>query len=117
MFVYFITAFHEKKLLRVKIGSSGNPEDRLAKLQTGSALRLSLWGKVRCKSRLHARLVEKAAHRLFRKRRTRGEWFALTNDDLAILRRVVAEAAQREPCEMENLAGERAALGSKRTLN
>lgn len=97
MQVYFITAFHERSLVQVKIGYSKDPDARLRDLQTGSALKLKLWGTVPCRSAEHARQVEKLAHRLFHKQRRRGEWFHLSQSQMQALRNVVDRAANEAP--------------------
>jgi hypothetical protein len=77
MYVYFVQAFGEHELVRIKIGRSKNPEERLHDLQTGSAVKLKLLGKIKCRSNDHAKQVETLAHEIFYKQRKRGEWFRL----------------------------------------
>jgi hypothetical protein len=94
MYVYFIQAFGEQDLQRIKIGMSDDPQDRLRKLQTGSPVKLKLLGSVRCKSRQHAAQVEKLAHGIFEKQRRRGEWFHLSRKHLGQIKSLIERAAQ-----------------------
>src|SRR3990167_3710274 len=73
MTVYFI---REVGTEIVKIGSSKRPWHRLAQLQVGSPRNLELVGNSKIDD-------EKHYHRRFSKKRIRGEWFRLTDDDLA----------------------------------
>ena len=74
-FVYVVTGDHG----RVKIGITKNPEARLASLQTGSHVRLSMpfttWAGDR------ALAVEQAAHSLLWQRWVSGEWFNATREE------------------------------------
>lgn len=65
---------------RYKIGYSSDVSDRIATLQTGSAPDLELALVVP-----GDREREHGLHALFAHRRDRGEWFRLTEDDLAII--------------------------------
>lgn len=96
MYVYFIEAFGVQALKRIKIGSSKWPEDRLARLQTGSPVKLKLLGKIRCKSDDHARRIENLAHNIFHKQRRRGEWFHLSKKHLAQMKSLITRAAERD---------------------
>ena len=74
-FVYIVTGDHG----RVKIGITKNPEARLASLQTGSHVRLSMpfttWAGDRALD------VEQTAHSLLRHRWVSGEWFNATREE------------------------------------
>ncbi len=61
----------------VKIGTSVDPDSRIAALQTGSAGQLVLLGAVR--------QAEKALHFKYRRYRRHGEWFALPASEVAAL--------------------------------
>ena len=93
MFVYFISAFGEQHLKRIKIGYSRDPLERLQKLQTGSPVKLELLGTVKCRDDSHARSVEKLAHNLFYKQRRRGEWFHLSRKHLGQIKSLIEKAA------------------------
>lgn len=72
-FIYVIESANNT----VKIGYSSNPEARLATLQTGSGLPLSLNYVVACGD---PGLVEQRAHEVLAKHRLQGEWFDCTPD-------------------------------------
>ncbi len=95
MFVYFISAFGEQHLKRIKIGYSKDPVDRLQKLQTGSPVRLELLGTVRCRDESHAKSIEKLAHNIFYKQRRQGEWFHLSKKHLAQIKSLIIQASNR----------------------
>ncbi len=65
-----------------KIGAAKNPERRLKLLQCGSASELQLRSTLRAWDMLAA---ESALHDTFRGRRVRGEWFRLTEADIAFI--------------------------------
>lgn len=96
MYVYFIEAFGQHDLKRIKIGRSRRPRARLEELQTGSPVKLKLLGTVRCKSDGHAKSVERYAHNIFHKQRRRGEWFHLSKKHLAQIKRLIEKVAERE---------------------
>lgn len=60
-----------------KIGIANDVESRLAQLQTGSPLELSI---EECYSFDNSEIVEKAIHQAWKKQRVRGEWFELGGD-------------------------------------
>lgn len=93
MFVYFIQAFGERELIRIKIGRSKDPEARLAALQVGSAVKLKMLGSVKCRSEDHAKRVENLAHNLFHKQRRRGEWFRLSMKHIDQIKSLISNAA------------------------
>lgn len=83
MTVYFIRV---RGTNIVKIGSSERPDDRIQQLQVGSPHELELLGTCDSPSDEFSDsdgMSEKYYHRRFANRRIRGEWFRLTNDDLA----------------------------------
>lgn len=96
MFVYFIKAFGEKELIRIKIGSSRDPQARLRQLQTGSPVQLKLMGVVKCRSDDHAKRIENLAHNLFYKQRRRGEWFRLSAKHIGQMQSLISRCAERE---------------------
>lgn len=96
MYVYFIQAFGERDLVRIKIGKSQNPEARLSQLQVGSAVKLKLLGKVKCRDDSHARSVEKFAHNIFHKQRKNGEWFNLSAQHIGQIKSLIEKAANRQ---------------------
>jgi len=96
MFVYFISAFGEQSLQRIKIGYSRDPEDRLQKLQVGSPVRLKLIGTVKCRDERHARSIEKLAHNIFHEQRRTGEWFHLSRKHLGQIKHLIETAAAKQ---------------------
>jgi len=96
MYVYFIQAFGERELIRIKIGKARNPEARLRDLQVGSPVQLKMLGKVKCRDDSHARPVEKLAHNLFHKQRKRGEWFRLSEGHIRQIKSLIEVAAARQ---------------------
>ena len=102
MFVYFIKAFGGQAMLRIKIGSSKNPEARLRDLQVGSPVKLVLIGTVRCKSNDHAKRIERFAHNIFYKQRRRGEWFHLSEKHLRQMESLIKRAAERQVGDYDN---------------
>lgn len=60
-----------------KVGIANDVEARLAQLQTGSPLDLSI---EECYSFDNAEIAEKAIHQAWKKERVRGEWFELLGD-------------------------------------
>jgi len=96
MHVYFIQAFGQRDLVRIKIGRAQSPEDRLRRLQTGSPVELKLLGKILCQSDEHAKKVEKLAHDIFHKQRRRGEWFHLSQKHLAQIKHLIMATAERQ---------------------
>jgi hypothetical protein len=93
MYVYFIEAFGEHELKRIKIGSSQHPKERLAELQVGSPVKLKLMGVVKCQSNNHARQVEKLAHKIFHAQRRRGEWFRLSRKHIEQMKSLIERSA------------------------
>ena len=67
----------EGEIVRVKIGVSVNPQDRLEKLQIGSPVKLEL-----LKSYELQDYVEGLLHKFLKEHRVRGEWFDLPNEIL-----------------------------------
>ena len=96
MFVYFVQAFGERDLIRIKIGRSRNPESRMRQLQVGSAVKLKMLGTVKCRDESHAQSIEKFAHSIFHKQRRRGEWFHLSVKHLAQMKHLIEEVASRQ---------------------
>ena len=71
--VYFIGSLESGT---VKIGRSDNPENRLAKLQTGNPHKLVLYGFIDNVSQE----LESELHRILDPFRLEGEWFRLTDE-------------------------------------
>jgi hypothetical protein len=78
-FVYLIKS-HENQL--VKIGFSKNPVARLEALQTSSPTRLYFLATLKCEN---PRLVEKSIHTEFISKKVSGEWFSLSDEDIAYI--------------------------------
>ena len=78
MFVYAIGC----ELGLVKIGKANNPEMRLAALQTGSPVQLSILGIRQFDTPEQAIIAERELHTEFGAKRKHGEWFSLTEGDL-----------------------------------
>lgn len=106
MYVYFIAAFGEKKLRRIKIGYSNDPAERVRRLQTGSPVQLKLLGVVKCRSETHAKSVERLAHNIFYKQRRRGEWFRLSNKHVEQIRSLIAKCAALDVPEMPEVTSD-----------
>ena len=72
MYIYFL-----RSGLRgpVKIGVAKNVDNRVASLQIGNPHELLLITKVKCKSRAHAFRLENELHKIFARKKIRGEWF------------------------------------------
>jgi hypothetical protein len=79
MYVYLVKSLSKPRMF--KIGRSVNPYERLATLQTGSPVPLSLVGFVKCLSPKNTMYVESQFHRRFARSRRIGEWFQLSNQD------------------------------------
>lgn len=84
-----------------KIGSAGDVGVRLAQLQTGQAEQLTLVRAIRSDD---AAWLERLLHQQFEGRRVRGEWFALTADDLALLDGIDVWDRERGPFRLEPVA-------------
>lgn len=75
--VYFL----QSKLVGViKIGCSANIASRVADIKTANAEELILLASIKTDRYL---LVEQILHELFQEQRQRGEWFRITEDDVA----------------------------------
>ncbi len=70
--VYFIQS---GKNGPIKIGLARSIQKRLETMQTGNPYELRLITSVHCDSRAQAESLEKHFHRLFARKRLRGEWF------------------------------------------
>ncbi len=70
VYVYFIL-----RNGHVKVGVARDPEARLAQLQTGNSLPLSIIAKMPFQSRREAMEVERSIHRKYAHHRLNGEWF------------------------------------------
>ena len=73
MYVYFIRAGSAGP---IKIGVARSVESRLKTLQTGNHLELRLVTAIKCRDRVDAYNKEAQFHKMFERKRIRGEWFA-----------------------------------------
>lgn len=78
--VYFI-GYKDRSDLPVKIGKSKDVKNRLSSLQTGSGMELEILFTVPGYSK-----EEETLHKLFDGKKTQGEWFNLTSEDLEWVR-------------------------------
>jgi hypothetical protein len=78
--VYLIQASNGQ----VKIGWARDLAVRLMKLQVANPLELRCLGYT---ERVNAPDLEKELHRRFKAKRLRGEWFSLSQEDIAVIRR------------------------------
>jgi len=72
MNVYFIQSGNNGP---IKIGMAENVDRRLSELQEGNPYKLNIISVMDCYSVSHADETEKRIHKLFSKKRIRGEWF------------------------------------------
>jgi len=72
MYIYFIRAGSSGP---IKIGVAVDVDRRLNTLQTGNALQLTIIAKIKCRSKSEAYDKESQLHKMFRKKKIRGEWF------------------------------------------
>lgn len=77
--VIYLIEEEETKHIKIGFTSSSNAEKRLAALQTGNSNKLSIVGQFQCASSF----AERSLHELFRDKRLQGEWFGLTEKDVA----------------------------------
>ena len=82
MFVYLIQNGSKKSIGAVKIGKANNVKKRLEELQIGNPVKLNLLLKIEYESEKQAYDAELSLHRLFAKKRIRGEWYKLELYDL-----------------------------------
>lgn len=94
MYVYFIATRNRTNggRLVVKIGKAGDPRERLSDLQVGNHEQLRLIAKIPCRNDEQAYRTEKYVHRFFRKKRLHGEWFALTDAEVNMMKRSLLTA-------------------------
>jgi hypothetical protein len=95
-YVYFI---RELGSHYVKIGYSNDPESRLRDLQTGNPHTLELTHLIQLTDLSAARRIEKTFHDRYARSRTQGEWYILSENDLADVRlatEIANEAAKAE---------------------
>lgn len=72
MYVYFIRAGDRGA---IKIGWTKDVEQRINDLQVGNAFKLNVLFKIPCDSAIHAQETERRLHKLYARKRIRGEWF------------------------------------------
>jgi len=75
MCVYFVRAGSNGP---IKIGVAKDVESRLETLQTGNHMELRIVTKIKCRSRQEAYDKESQFHKMFERKRIRGEWFHST---------------------------------------
>jgi hypothetical protein len=68
----------------IKIGIAADPQLRLGQINTGSPIEVNLLDAF---ADATAKLSETELHRLFVDKRVKGEWFALSEEDIAYIRR------------------------------
>lgn len=76
-----------------KIGSSTDPQQRLRALQTAQPEAVTL---VHTIESARYKYIERDLHRRFAGKRARGEWFALSDDDLAYIRGLSSDGYNSE---------------------
>lgn len=110
MYVYFIATRNRTQgdRLVVKIGKAKNPLDRMSELQVGNPQQLRLLGKIRCSNDEQAYQTERHIHRIFKRKKLHGEWFALTDADVRMTIRcmLTATSMQRREEDEERRAFE-----------
>lgn len=89
-----------------KLGRAQCPERRLKELQYHSPVRLTLVYSLRCQDAVKAEYI---LHKVFKEKRSHGEWFALDPEDITFLvsrlgRRGLIEGAGLE-IELQNKEG------------
>lgn len=72
MFLYLIRSGSRGP---IKIGVAVNVEKRLQSLQVGNPYELTVLVKIDCQSRAKAYETENKLHRIYARKRMRGEWF------------------------------------------
>lgn len=87
-----------------KIGFSNKPRKRLKQLRTGSPYPVFLIHSIKTE---FYQMVEKQLHHKFREKRGEGEWFRLTDEDVAYIRSL--NKLGRTPEEQEQADRDRAA--------
>lgn len=65
----------------VKIGYAKDMTKRLAALQVGSPVELTVWGDISKLRRHEAQNIEREAHKLLSDRHVRGEWFDISAEE------------------------------------
>ena len=95
-YIYFI---RESGSHYVKIGYSNDPPSRLGELQTGNPHTLEILFLVQLTDLSAARRIEKSFHDRYARSKTQGEWYILSENDLADVRlatEIANEAAKAE---------------------
>ncbi len=84
MTIYFITELLDDTLepIRVKIGRSVNISRRISNLQTGNPNKLALMGEIRTQGIPEDKIVERALHERYVRKRLLREWFSLDVNDV-----------------------------------
>lgn len=87
----FVYILHAEGTDFYKIGTSFKPESRISGVQNGCPFRVRLAQKFECGD---PELIERSIHHFLKDQRQRGEWFALTpNEVIAISRDIPVLAA------------------------
>lgn len=78
----------------VKIGVAHKVEWRMEDIQAANPFTIELIASVRCCCKKFAHQNERDLHRLFKVQRIRGEWFRLSEDEIASLQRTLQSVAE-----------------------
>ena len=91
----------------IKIGVAKNVENRMADLQIGNPYKLDLLAKIQCGSKAKAYDLENRLHRVYARKRIRGEWFdgninlAIANGFLNIDELDKAKVQEQIDCDLD----------------
>lgn len=77
--IYFIESTEDTGKIKVKIGSSKNPDSRVNELQTGNPHKLQLIKKIQCNE---YKKLETLLHHTHRHSQILGEWFEFSKEEL-----------------------------------
>ena len=83
----------------IKLGLAENPDDRVKQLQTGNKEQLTIIYRLYVEDMKHA---EDSLHLIFAGRRVNGEWFKLTEQEVALLE-LIFNARECNPIEKRRL--------------
>ena len=104
MFVYIFGVFNLRGALKaVKVGVTGNIDQRICELQTGQILEIKLIAAWHTTSRKQAFWVERETHIQYEKAGLRGEWFRPHIMKSLIYR--VSESMRKRPFTVQPVDG------------